>query len=195
MAGKTVLITGANSGIGLATATSSRNVATKSSWSAETPIEPGPRSVHIHDLSNGPSPSLFLADLSSQDEIHALVVKSANDSTTSTSSSTTPVPASEPRAHRRWHRANLRYQPPRAVPTTTLLLDQLKQSHHGRVVTVGSESYAHKLDFDNLQGELDYGFMSVYKRSKLANILFTFELARRLEGSTVTANCASPGPI
>lgn len=64
----------------------------------------------------------------------------------------------------------------------------------GRVVTVATEVYAKKLDFANLQGERSYQFFKNYQISKLANILFGFELARRLEGSNATSNVVSPGP-
>ncbi len=63
-----------------------------------------------------------------------------------------------------------------------------------RIVTVASA--AHKgvsLDFDDLQGEERYDRWLAYKRSKLANIMFTYELARRLEGRAITANCLHPG--
>jgi NAD(P)-dependent dehydrogenase (short-subunit alcohol dehydrogenase family) len=80
---------------------------------------------------------------------------------------------------------------------TNLLLDVLKASAASapaRVVNVSSA--AHKratLDFDNLQGERSYGGWRQYCRSKLMNLLFTYELARRLEGTAVTANALHPG--
>jgi NAD(P)-dependent dehydrogenase (short-subunit alcohol dehydrogenase family) len=77
---------------------------------------------------------------------------------------------------------------------TNLLLDRLRAAPSGRVVTVSSEVYSAKLDFDNLQSEKGHRFLSAYARTKLANVLFTFELARRLVGTGVTANCLSPGP-
>jgi NAD(P)-dependent dehydrogenase (short-subunit alcohol dehydrogenase family) len=79
---------------------------------------------------------------------------------------------------------------------TDLLLDRLVTSAPSRVVVVTSD--AHKsardgLDFDDLQSERRYRAFSVYGRTKLANILFTRELARRLEGTGVTVNCVHPG--
>ena len=79
---------------------------------------------------------------------------------------------------------------------TNILLDTLKASAPSRVVTVSSA--AHKiftLDFDDLQGERRYSGFGAYGRSKLANILFTHELSRRLEGTGVTANCLHPGVV
>ena len=79
---------------------------------------------------------------------------------------------------------------------THLLLDQLIASAPARVVNVSSG--AHKtatLDFDDLGFSRGYYGMKAYSRSKLANILFTYELARRLESSGVTANAVNPGMV
>ena len=79
---------------------------------------------------------------------------------------------------------------------TNLLLETMKASSPARIVNVSSA--AHKsatLDFDDLQNEKRYVGFFVYCESKLANVLFTYELARRLEGSGVTANCFHPGAI
>jgi retinol dehydrogenase 12 len=77
---------------------------------------------------------------------------------------------------------------------TNLLLGMLTAAPQGRVVTVSSEAHARSLDFDNLQGEKRHQFLKAYAASKTANILFTYEIARRLEGTQVTANAVSPGP-
>ncbi len=77
---------------------------------------------------------------------------------------------------------------------TNLLLDRVVDAPEGRIVTVASEDHWAALDFNNLQGERRYGFFNAYRRSKLANIMFTYELARRLRDARVTANCVSPGP-
>jgi NAD(P)-dependent dehydrogenase (short-subunit alcohol dehydrogenase family) len=81
---------------------------------------------------------------------------------------------------------------------TLLLLDRIKQSAPARIVNVAST--AHKgartgLDFDDLQSTRRYAGMQVYSKSKLANIYFTTELARRLEGTGVTVNCLHPGTV
>ena len=79
---------------------------------------------------------------------------------------------------------------------TTLLLDRLKASAPARVITVSSAAHrTYALDFDDLQGERRYSGFGAYARSKLANILFTHELSRRLEGTGVTANCMHPGVV
>jgi NAD(P)-dependent dehydrogenase (short-subunit alcohol dehydrogenase family) len=77
---------------------------------------------------------------------------------------------------------------------TAALLDKLKASAPARIVSTASAAHqGAKLDFDDLQGEKNYSGFRAYGRSKLCNILFTRELARRLEGTGVTANCLHPG--
>jgi retinol dehydrogenase 14 len=78
---------------------------------------------------------------------------------------------------------------------TGLLLDLLKQSVSSRVINVASQAHASTLDFDNLHGEKHYTGYDAYSRSKLCNILFSFDLAGRLEGSGITVNCLHPGVI
>lgn len=76
---------------------------------------------------------------------------------------------------------------------TDLLLDTIKASTPARIINVSSGAHTSgKIEFDNLQGEREY-HPSAYGNSKLANILFTVELARRLEGSGVTVNALHPG--
>ena len=79
---------------------------------------------------------------------------------------------------------------------TDLLLDILKESAPARIVNVASGSHlGASLDLDNLQGEKHFHGMQTYGQSKLANILFTYELARRLEGTGVTVNALHPGSV
>lgn len=79
---------------------------------------------------------------------------------------------------------------------TNLLLPRLQESAPARIVNVSSGAHAHaggRLDFDDLDSRTGYSAMRVYGKSKLANILFTRELARRLEGTGVTVNAMHPG--
>ena len=79
---------------------------------------------------------------------------------------------------------------------TTLLLDRLKESAPARIVTTASEAHqgAH-IPFSDLNAERSYWSFGRYGETKLANILFTSELARRLERTGVTANCFHPGLV
>jgi NAD(P)-dependent dehydrogenase (short-subunit alcohol dehydrogenase family) len=77
---------------------------------------------------------------------------------------------------------------------TSLLLERLKATPGARIVCTASDAHKRgKMDFSDLQMEKGYSGFAMYGRSKLMNILFTRELARRLEGSGVTANCLHPG--
>jgi len=77
---------------------------------------------------------------------------------------------------------------------TNLLLDMLKASAPARIVNVASNSHlGQHLDFDNLELKHGYNPMRAYGRSKLCNLYFTYELARRLEGTGVTVNAMHPG--
>lgn len=78
---------------------------------------------------------------------------------------------------------------------TSLLLDLIKESDYKRIVNVASQAHANDLDFDNLQGENYFDGYDAYSRSKLCNIMFTYKLARTLEGTGITANVLHPGVI
>lgn len=79
---------------------------------------------------------------------------------------------------------------------TNLLSDALKTSPRARVVNVSSGShYNEQLDFDDLQFKKFYNPMQAYGRSKLANVLFTYELARRMAGTNITSNALTPGRV
>jgi len=80
---------------------------------------------------------------------------------------------------------------------TNLLLDVLKASSPARIINVSSAAHtsARGLDFDNLQGERKFSGWGAYAQSKLANLLFTYELARRLAGTGNTANALHPGYV
>ncbi|HKA88554.1 MAG TPA: SDR family oxidoreductase [Haliangiales bacterium] len=79
---------------------------------------------------------------------------------------------------------------------THLLLPALEAAAPSRIVVVASDAHARgHIDFDDLMGEKSYAGFRAYGQSKLANILFTYELARRLDGKRVTANCLHPGVV
>ena len=79
---------------------------------------------------------------------------------------------------------------------TALLRERLVADAPSRVVVVSSRAHANgRIDFADLQGEHAYTGPRAYDQSKLANVLFTYELARRLRGTGVTANCLHPGVV
>nr|CAH0100460.1 unnamed protein product [Daphnia galeata] len=79
---------------------------------------------------------------------------------------------------------------------THLLLDKLKQSTPSRIINVSSVAHLRgKIDFQDLNSEKKYDPAEAYEQSKLANVLFTHELAKRLEGTGVTVNALHPGIV
>jgi NAD(P)-dependent dehydrogenase (short-subunit alcohol dehydrogenase family) len=79
---------------------------------------------------------------------------------------------------------------------THLLADHLEKSPGARIITVASDAHCgYSADFDYVKGAGDYDRKAAYGRSKLANILFTYELARRLAGTRATANALHPGGV
>jgi NAD(P)-dependent dehydrogenase (short-subunit alcohol dehydrogenase family) len=79
---------------------------------------------------------------------------------------------------------------------TNLLLELLKQSAPSRVVNVTSTAFRRgRINFDDLQAEQRFSGIGAYNNSKLAIVLFTYELARRLAGTGVTVNCVHPGMV
>jgi NAD(P)-dependent dehydrogenase (short-subunit alcohol dehydrogenase family) len=197
MRGRTCLITGATSGIGRATARAlagmgatlvliGRDRERGAATVAEIEQETGNRDV-----------TLMLADLSSQAEVRRVAAEFL---------------ATDRPLHVLINNAGVvnlqRSETVDGIETTfavnhlayflltNLLLERLRRSAPARIVNVASD--AHKfgtLDFADLQNAQRYRAMRVYGQSKLANILFTSELARRLEGSGVTANSLHPGAV
>ncbi len=78
---------------------------------------------------------------------------------------------------------------------TSLLLDMVKLSEYRRIIIVASQLHGENLDFDNLQAEKGYSLYPIYAQSKLCNIMFSFQLAKRLHDSGITVNCLHPGLI
>jgi NAD(P)-dependent dehydrogenase (short-subunit alcohol dehydrogenase family) len=79
---------------------------------------------------------------------------------------------------------------------THLLLERMKASAPARIINVSSRAHARApIDFDDLHAERGYSIAKAYGRSKLANVLFTYELARRLDGAGVTSNALHPGVV
>jgi len=77
---------------------------------------------------------------------------------------------------------------------TNLLLDKLKSSAPSKIINLSSMAHAYgTIKFDDLKSEKSYSSWGAYSQSKIANVLFTFELARRLEGTGVTCNAVHPG--
>jgi NAD(P)-dependent dehydrogenase (short-subunit alcohol dehydrogenase family) len=196
MAGKTVLITGATGGIGRATA---MGLAVMGAHLAITgrDLERTEAAAREIRTAGGGQVDLFVADLSSQSEVRRMAGEALER--------LSRIDVLVNNAGGYWnhrhvtadgleHTFALNHLAPFLL--TNLLLDRLKQSGPARVVTVSSNAQAQgRIDFDDLQGEQSYSGASAYNQSKLANVLFTYELARRLQDSAVTANVLHPGVV
>ena len=195
MHNKIVVVTGANSGVGYVASKQLAEAGAEIVMVCRDAQRGEDARARIAASATGPPPQLFVADLSSQEQIRDLArdIHSAYDRIDVLLNNAGGVFAKRELTADGIEKT---FATNHLAPflLTNLLLDLVKAAPAGRVVTVATEIYAKKLDFANLQGERSYQFFKAYQRSKLTNILFAFELARRLEGSTATSNAVSPGP-
>jgi len=197
MTGKTCIITGGNSGIGKATALGlARMGATVVIVSRDK--ERG--EVALADIiakSGNRNVQLVLGDMSSQDSVRKLAIEFkarhemlhllVNNAGVYLTRSTTTVDGLE-------STFAINYLGPFLL--TSLLLDVLKGSAPSRIVNVSSDAHnGAKVNFEDLQGEKKFSGWHAYAQSKLAMILFTHELAKKLDGTGVTVNSAHPGVV
>ncbi len=195
MKNKICMITGATSGIGEVTARVLAQQGATVIIVSRNLLRCKATAERIKQMTANPAVDYLVADLSSQDEIRRLALD----------------------YQERYHRLNVlvnnagafffrRQESVDGIEMTfalnhlnyflltNLLLDRLKASAPARIINVSSNAhYGSSLDFGDLQMKKRYWGMRAYGRSKFANILFTYELARLLESSGVTANAAHPG--
>src|SRR5437867_6768352 len=194
MTGKVCLITGGNSGIGKATAlglaklNASVVIVSRDKDKGEATL------IEIRSKSGNRNVDAMTADLSSQDSVREL----AHD-----------FKGRYKKLHVLINNAGIFL--PKRVPTvdgleatfatnhlghfllTNLLLEVLKASAPSRIINITSSAHrGTEMEFEDLQGEKKYSGYHAYSQSKLANVLFTYQLAKRLDGTGVTANCLHP---
>lgn len=197
MTGKVCLITGANRGIGKATSLGLANMnATVIMVCRDEQLGQAARAEIIAETGNQ-AVELLVADLASQKSIHQLgnAFKDRHRQLHVLVNN-----AGLAKRHRTLTEDGLEttFAVNHLAPflLTNLLLDSLKAGASARIVTVASMVHQWGwIDFDDLQGERRYRMSKAYNQSKLANVLFTYELAHRLEGTGVTANCVHPGMV
>jgi retinol dehydrogenase 14 len=197
MAGKVVLVTGATGGIGKATAIGLAKMGARVGITGRDLIRGEQAAADIRTASGNPAVDVFAADMSSQAEVRRLAgaVLDAYPRLDVLVNNVGGFWAHRhPTADGLEHTFALNHLAPFLL--TNLLLDRLKASAPARVVTVSSGAQAAgRIDFDDLQGARTYSGQRAYSQSKLANILFTNELARRLQSTGVTANSVHPGVV
>ena len=197
MNGKVCLITGATAGIGYVTALELARLGASVTFLGRSQQKCEASLKAIQEQTGNPHVEYLLADLSSQAQIrsaaeqfHArhdhldVLVNNAGGFNLTRKLSVDGIEMTFAVNH-------LAY-----FLLTLLLLDALKSSPSARVINVSSGShYGEHLEFNDLQLKRFYNPMQAYGRSKLANILFTYELARRLQGTKVTSNALTPGMV
>jgi retinol dehydrogenase-14 len=195
MAGKTVLVTGGTAGIGRATALGLATMGADLAICGRDGGRTEGAAGEIRAAAGGGRVEVFVADLSSQAEVRRLAGEVLRR-----------LPRIDVLVNNvggYWDTRHvtgdglertfaLNHLAPFLL--TNLLLERLTHSAPARVVTVASSAHAQgRIDFDDLQGERSYSGAAAYNQSKLANVLFTYELARRLPAPAVTANALHPG--
>jgi len=197
MGGKIVVITGGTGGIGKATATGLATLGARVGITGRDPARAEQAAADIRAASGNPAVDAFAADMGSQNELRQLAAV---------------VLEAYPRldvlvnnvggfwAHRHSTADGLErtFALNHLAPflLTNLLMDRLKASAPARVITVSSGAQSMgRIEFDDLQGARSYSGQRAYNQSKLANVMFTNELARRLHGTRVMANSLHPGVV
>src|SRR2546423_6328305 len=197
MAGKSVLVTGGTGGIGRATAIGLAALGARVGITGRDKARTEAAAAGIAAAPGSPAVDAFAVDMSAQAGVRRLAAQ---------------VAGTYPRldvlvnnvggfwAHRHLTADGLErtFALNHLAPflLTSLLLDRLTASAPARIVTGSSGAHAGgRIDFDDLQGERNYSGQRAYSQSKLANVMFTYELARRLEGTGVTATACHPGVV
>jgi NAD(P)-dependent dehydrogenase (short-subunit alcohol dehydrogenase family) len=195
MTGKTVLITGATNGIGKIAAIELSRMGASVCIVARNRSKGQAVLEEIRRETNNVQLELFIADLSSMADVRKLAQEfTAKHATLDVLLNNAGAFYSERKLSADGLEMTFALNHMSYFLLTNLLLPVLKATPNSRVVSVSSAAHTSgKLDFANLQGEQKFNGWKAYSDSKLENALFTFALARRLAGSSVTANCLHPG--
>ncbi len=197
LSGKTVLVTGANSGIGYETALGLAALGARVGMVCRNRAKGEAAQAAIRSLVGNNTADLFIADLGSQTAITQLIdevgttydqidvlINNAGVVLTSRETSTDGYELTLATNHL------APYQ------LTVGLVERLKAAGESRVITVSSRMHTRaQIHFDDLQLEQKYGWMLAYGQSKLANVLFASELSKRTAGSGIVSTSMHPGAV
>src|SRR6266853_1997116 len=196
MQGKICMVTGANSGIGKATALELAQMGATVVMVCRDHARGEEAKSEITTKSRNNAVDLLLADLSSQQSIRQLVENFQHHYThlhVLINNAGAAFPGRRESVDGLEMTFAVNYLAPFLL--TNLLLDVLKNSVPARIINVDSDNHRFvRLDMQDLQLKRRYGFLRAYGRSKLALLLFTYELARQLQGTGITVNALEPGP-
>jgi NAD(P)-dependent dehydrogenase (short-subunit alcohol dehydrogenase family) len=197
LGGRIALVTGATSGVGFEAACQLAGLGAAVTLLARDAQRGADARARITEATGNPSVELLLADVSSQRQIReaAQEFRARHDRLDILINNAGAV-------FPRFERTEDGIEQTFAVNhlgyflLTTLLLDPVEASDDARIVNVSSIAHRRgRLDFDDLDGESGWSTMGAYRRSKAANVLFTYDLARRFEGRGATANAIHPGLV
>lgn len=197
MKDKIVLVTGANSGMGKATCIEIAKLGAKVIMVCRDKQRGIEALEEVKEKSNNPSVELMFCDLGSIKEIKELT-KEFKRKFEKLDILINNAGVILPGKHRTKDGLELQFGVNHLGHffLTKELLDLIKKSPSGRIINVASG--AHKIGriyFEDINLDKNYTLWRAYAQSKLANILFTYELARKLKGTNVTANCLHPGAV
>ena len=198
MQGRTCLVTGANAGIGKAAAIGLARQGARVVLLCRSEARGSAAMAEIERRSGSGSLDLLVADLASQRQIRNVAKEYLRRFDRLDVLVNNAAVLARPERDLNEDGFEITFAVNHLAPflLTRLLLDRIKACAPSRIVTVASGAHRKaELDFEDLQNESDYSPIAAYSRSKLANVYFTYELARRLEGTGVTANCLHPGVV
>jgi len=196
MQGKICMVTGANSGIGKATATGLANMGATVVMVCRNRAKGEEAQREIKQQSGNEAVDLLVADLSSQhairqlaqefqqrySQLHVLVNNAGG-----------AIPQRQVSVDGIEMTFAVNYLA--SFLLTNLLLDTIKASAPARIINVSSDAQTNSIDLDDLQRTKKYRIFQAYGQAKTALVLFTYALAQRLEGTGITVNCLHPGVV